>query len=316
LDINGEGLCATRISAYTANTSNGLLKVLAATKAYSQLMMGESLVDLPLEVQQTLTKTLNAKASAHGNGYYAGYFCTKVGSESVIYMTFSEPISEETHTLLEIFSRNVAIAYDGLLLHEEIQNAQRDAIAALGNTIEKRGNECPLHLRRVGDVCALLAQHTGSNKHEVEIMRVAAALHDVGKFAIASEILQKPGPLSESEWLSAKTHAHEGYRVLSQSSSPVHALGAVIAHEHHERWDGSGYPRGLAGQSITLPGRIAAVADVLDSLVSSSPYKKAWTLDDAIAYIESHSGTRFDPALVTLLLANLNSVKKIYATAG
>jgi response regulator RpfG family c-di-GMP phosphodiesterase len=313
LDLHGEGLCASRVSAYTANAAQGQLKVLAATEAYSRLMVDEEVRNLPEGVQTAITRALLEKVSHHGERYYAGYFKTKAGSESLIYMEFAEAVSEQAHELLELFSRNVAITYDGLLLREDTETAQRTTICILGGAIEKRCNESSRHLQRVGDIAALLTAATGGTEQEVELMRVAATLHDVGKACIPDHILTKPGPLTPEEWATMQTHAQEGYALLSRSRSRVHTLGAQLAREHHERWDGSGYPAGLAGEAISLPGRITAVADVLDSLVCASCYKPAWPLAAALDYLQTASGTHFDPRLVDLILAQRQAIEAIYA---
>jgi len=315
LDLKGEGLCASHITAYTANSDRGHIRVLAATKAYAGLMIDEELANLPAEVQLALRRTLSEKASHHGDQYYAGYFCTQSGSESTIYMAFPEPIHEAARELLEVFSRNVAIAYDGLLLREDTACAQNDTISILGGAIEKRGGESTQnrHLQRVGDIAALLAAQSGANERDVELIRVAATLHDVGKARIPHEILTKPGPLAAEEWETMKTHAREGHALLSQSRSPLHQLAAVVAMEHHEHWDGSGYPQNLQGEQISQVGRIAAVADVLDCLINSSCYKSAWPLDDVFAYMNAHSSKHFDPALIALLNSNRLAIEKMYA---
>jgi response regulator RpfG family c-di-GMP phosphodiesterase len=314
LGLNGDGVCASRLSAYTACTDKGVLKVLAATQAYSELLVGEEVSHLPPDVQAALKRALDEKAGHHGPRHYAGYFRTVGGRESVIYMTFVEPISEEAQDLLEIFSSNVAIAYEGLLMHEDTKEAQQSTISVLGGAIERRGNGAPSpHLRRMGDVSALLAAELGVSDQDVELLRVAATLHDIGKTCIPDAILTKGAALTPEEWEIMKSHARKGYELLVDSTSQTHQMGAVIAHEHHEHWDGSGYPLGIKGEQINLYGRIVAVADVLDSLASESAYKAAWPLDDAIVYLQSHSGTRFDPKLVTLILSNRAEIEKIYA---
>ncbi|MDR7306543.1 DUF3369 domain-containing protein [Rhodoferax saidenbachensis] len=312
LDLNGEGLCASRVSAYTANSTEGQLKVLAATEAYSQLMVDEEVGNLPRSVQDAIARALLEKTSHHGERHYAGYFKTKAGSESLIYMEFDEPINDQARELLELFSRNVAITYDGLLLREDNQAVQRSTITLLSGAIERRCNESSLHPQRVGDLAALLAGKLGASDHEVELMRVAATLHDVGKVCIPDHILTKPGPLDAQEWETMKTHASEGHALLSRSRSRVHVLAAQIAHEHHEHWDGTGYPQGLKADAISLPGRIAAVADVLDSLASASCYKKAWPLAEALDYLNTESGRHFDPSLVALVNAHRADVENIY----
>ena len=312
LDLNGEGLCASRVSAYTANIGHGQLRVLAATSAYSQLMVADQVANLPPAVQAAIKRSLAEKASHHGERYYAGYFCTKAGSESLIYMEFPEAITEQAQELLELFSRNVAITYDSLLLRDETESTQRDTISILGGAIERRDSSSSRHPERVGDIAALLARLGGAPDAEVELIRVAATMHDVGKACIPDQILTKPGPLTDDEWTVMRTHASEGHTLLSQSNTRIHALGALIAREHHERWDGSGYPAGLAGAAISLPGRISAIADVLDSLVCASCYKPAWELTRALDYIRQESGKHFDPTLVNLLLAHLDDVQHIY----
>lgn len=313
LDLNGEGLCASRVSAYTANANEGQIKVLAATDAYSGLLVDAEMGSLPTAVQEAIRRALRDKASHHGERYYAGYFQTKAGSESLIYMEFAEPVSGQAHELLELFSRNVAITYDGLLLREDTEVAQRTTICILGSAIERRCSESSLHLHRVGDIAALLTEWTGGTEQDIELMRVAATLHDVGKACIPDHILTKPGPLTPEEWDVMRTHAAEGHAMLSHSRSRVHVLGAQIAHEHHEHWDGSGYPRGLAGDAISLAGRICAVADVLDSLVSSSCYKPAWPLETALAEVIRLAGTHLDPALVQLLQTHRPRIERVYA---
>lgn len=313
LNLNGEGLCASRTLAYTANSANGQMRVLAATHAYSQLMAGEDLNHLPPQVQEAFERVLKEKSSHYGERNYAGYFCTNAGSESVIYMEFPEPVNRTARELLEIFSQNVAITYDALLLREDIESSQRDTISILGGAIETRSSEHGHHIQRVGAIAALLASLDGAQEEEVNRIRMAASLHDVGKICVPDQILTKPGALTVQEWELMKTHAQEGHNLLSRSASRIHAMGATIAKEHHERWDGSGYPNGLSGENISLVGRITAIADVLDALVNASSYKKAWTLHDALAYLKAHAGTHFDPHLVTLLCASTRAVEEIYA---
>jgi response regulator RpfG family c-di-GMP phosphodiesterase len=313
LDLHGEGLCASRIAAYTANSCNGRIKVLAATDAFSRLLVDEEVSNLPLDIQEALHRTMRDKISHHGERHYAGYFRTKAGSESMIYMAFPEPISKPALDLLETFSSNVAIAYDGQLLREEMESAQRATISILAGSIETRTHESSMHLRRMGDVAALLAQQSGMGERDVELLRVAATLHDVGKACIADQILTKPGPLSEQEWTTMKMHSRIGHVMLSRSKLRLHEIAALIALEHHERWDGSGYPQGLAGKAISAEGRITAVADVLDCLVGASCYKAAWPLQKALDYLAQQSGQHFDPDLIALVSAQTHAIEKIYA---
>lgn len=312
LDLNAEGICAAWLSAYTPNSANGHIKVLAATQAFSQLLVDEEVHNLPTEVQTAMRHGLQEKISHYSDTYYAGYFRTKAGSESMIYMAFPEPISQEARELLELFARNVAITYDGLLLRDDLEQAQLETIAILGSTLERRSETSFPDMQRLGKFTAWLAQKAGCSERETALMRLAVFLHDVGKAEVPPEILTKPGPLTPEEWITMKGHSQLGQAMLAQSKSLVHEVAAVMAMEHHERWDGQGYPQGLSGEAISLAGRIAAVADVLDSLMNDTSYRPAWTIDQAINHILEGAGSHFDAALVAHVKAHIHDVKAIY----
>ena len=311
LDLNAEGLCASRLSAYTANSANGHIKVLAATKAFSGLLVDAEVSNLPAEVHAAIHLALRDKASHHADSFYAGYFKTQAGSESIIYMAFPEPINQPARELLELFSRNVAMTYDGLLLRDDLEQAQLETIAVLGCAIERRSVSTYTNVHRIGRLAALLATHAGCSERESELMRLAVFLHDVGKAAVPEHILTKPGPLSPDEWEVVNTHPRAGHAMLAQSKSHVHEVAAVMALQHHEHWDGTGHPQGLRADGISLAGRIAAIADVMDSLLNTCNYRDAWPLEKVCSYVAERSGKQFDPALVTTLTryrAELNAI--------
>ena len=313
LGLNAEGLCASRLSAYTANSANGHIKVLAATRAFSGLLVDEEVHNLPIQVQTAIRDALRDKVSHHADRFYAGYFKTQTGSESIIYMAFPEPINQPARELLELFSRNVAMTYDGLLLRDDLEQAQLETIAVLGGAIERRSASTFPQVHRIGRLAALLATHVGCSERESELMRLAVFLHDLGKAAVPEHILTKPGPLSTEEWAVVNAHPRAGYAMLAQSKSHVHEVAAIMALEHHEHWDGNGYPQGLRADGISLAGRIAAIADVMDSLLNICSYRDAWPLDKAFNYVTDQSGTQFDPALVALLVSHRAEVDAIYA---
>ena len=311
LDLHGEGLCASCSSAYTANSGDGRIQVLATTPGYAGLMADEEFRNLAQGVQDAIRNALKNRASSHAAHNYVGYFRTKAGSESVIYMEFPEPVSDDARELLEILARNIAITYDGLLLQESIALAQRNTIAILGGAIETRSQNGSGHRQKVGDIAALLALHCSFADGDVEMLRLAAALHDVGKVCVDANILTAPGPLTDEDWVAIKKHSQVGHDLLAQSGSAVHTLAATIALEHHERWDGTGYPRGLKGQEISLAGRIVAIADVLDSLTGVTSFRPAMSADDALEFIRTHSGSHFDPALVALVDKHAMSIRSL-----
>ena len=312
LGYQAQGLCASRVQAYAASASHGQLKVLAATSEYARLLVDEQIGELPEDVKLALEQALHSRQSHFAEDHCVAYYHSSAGSESVLYMRFSEPVDDEARELLKVFSVNVSLTYESLLLREEIEETQRSIVHIVGEAVERRAEEAGDHVSRVAELAALLGSATGMMPSDVEFMRQAAPLHDIGKLGIPDRVLNKPGRLDEREWEVVQSHARLGYELLSRSQRRILQLGAQIAHEHHERWDGQGYPRGLAGTQIGLPGRIVAIADVLDTLVSRRCYKEAWALDDALAFIAEQAGQRFDPELVALLLERKEAVRALY----
>jgi HD-GYP domain-containing protein (c-di-GMP phosphodiesterase class II) len=183
----------------------------------------------------------------------------------------------------------------------ELRATELEVIQRLGQAVESRDEETGDHIGRMSELCQGLALAAGMDPEEAEVLRHASAMHDVGKIAIPDAILRKPGPLTTAEWEVMKTHTTIGADLLAGSRSPLVQMGEVIARTHHERWDGGGYPAGLAGEDIPLVGRICAVCDVFDALISVRPYKRAWSVAEALAEIARESGQHFDPRLAALL---------------
>jgi len=184
----------------------------------------------------------------------------------------------------------------------ELDAARAEMLKRLAIAAEYRDDETFQHTERVGELAARIGAELGFSTAQVRILRAAAPLHDIGKLAIPDDILLKRGKLSPAEFEIIKTHTTRGAHLLSGSSSSVLQRASAIALSHHERWDGSGYPHGLAGERISLAGRIVAVADVFDALTHERPYKQPWTRERAIAEIRVGSGTQFDPAVVEAFL--------------
>jgi len=187
----------------------------------------------------------------------------------------------------------------------ELETARMDLLERLALAAEFRDYVTGRHTQRVGELAALLAAHLGMPEDEVELLRRAAPLHDVGKIGIPDAILLKPGRLSDDEYGTMKEHVDVGVRLLAQGQSELMVLAEEVALSHHERWDGSGYPRGLAGDEIPLVGQIVAVADVFDTLINVRPYKSAWPVETAVAEIRRKSGSWFSPRLVEAFMTVL-----------
>ena len=195
------------------------------------------------------------------------------------------------------------------LLNQEIITTQRELIFTVGEICETRSHETGLHVKRVAEYSFLLATLCGCQ--EAELIRQASPMHDIGKVAIPDHILNKPGKLDSDEWEIMKTHSSLGFEMLSVSQRPLLLMAATIAHEHHEKWNGEGYPRGLAGEAIDIAGRITAVADVFDALSSERCYKVGWDLDKILLYFDQERAKHFDPTLVDLLFEHLDQFIEI-----
>jgi len=187
-------------------------------------------------------------------------------------------------------------------MNEELFNeAELEAAQRLALACEFRDDDTNQHAQRVGRTAGVLAAELGLPADEIELIRHAAPLHDIGKIGIADSILLKPGRLRPDEIAVMQTHTLIGSQILSGSSSRLLQMGEVIARTHHERWDGRGYPVGIAGTDIPITGRLTAVADVFDALNFSRPYKEAWPLDAALAEMVLAAGRQLDPEIVGIL---------------
>ncbi len=191
-------------------------------------------------------------------------------------------------------------------LNLEIEDTQREVIHIMGSVAEERSPETGLHVSRVAEFSTLLARLSGVNEDQCELIRAASPMHDIGKIGIPDSILTKPGKLTAEEWEIMKTHSELGYKMLKTSNRPMLKTAAIISLEHHEKWDGSGYPKGLAGEEITLFGRITALSDVFDALCSERYYKEAWPIEKVLMHIRAESGQHFDPSLVDLFFDNIH----------
>ena len=189
----------------------------------------------------------------------------------------------------------------------ELEIAQAETVRRLSMAVEFRDEDTGAHIERIGRFSTLLAEQIGLEEELCERMSHAAPLHDVGKVAIPDAILLKPGKLTAQERAIVETHAEEGHRLLKGSSSAILDLAATIALSHHEKWDGSGYPRGVVGEAIPIEGRIVAIADVFDALTSDRVYRKAFAVDEAVAMMRNERGKHFDPVLLDAFMEVLGS---------
>jgi putative two-component system response regulator len=197
--------------------------------------------------------------------------------------------------------------------NKELQEAQQELIHRLVLASEFRDYETANHIIRISYFSYELGKAMGLSERELDLLLHASTMHDIGKVGIPDSILLKPGKLNQQEWEIMQTHTTKGAQILSGSSFEFIKMAEDIALTHHEKWDGTGYPQGLKGDEIPLVGRITAICDVFDALVSERPYKKAWSIEKALAEIRSNSGTHFDEVLVEKFFSILPVILEIQA---
>jgi len=301
-------------SGLTASGIEGQSVVLAGTGQFGRY------VDRPIsEIGTDLMQTALDRARSQPHGFYceggkcAWYFKSQTGSENFLYLEIAKELDENDHDLLELFFTNVSLAFDNLFLHKGIEDTQKEIIFHIAETMECRSAETGSHVRRVAEYARLLALKYGLGEEEAEMLKLASTPHDLGKIGIPDSILNKPGPLTPEEYLVIKTHVYRGHDLLNNSSSPIIRAAANIILQHHERWDGEGYPQGLQGEEIHIHGRIIGVADVFDALSNRRVYHEAWTWEAVFAHFREQRGRHFDPRLVDILLENQEAFKAIWA---
>ncbi|MBF0424290.1 MAG: response regulator [Magnetococcales bacterium] len=195
---------------------------------------------------------------------------------------------------------------------EELNSTQLEIIRRLGRAAEFKDNETGLHVIRMSHYCRILAPRAGLSAEETEVLFLAAPMHDIGKIGIPDGILLKPSALDHEEMLVMRRHPGIGAGIIGRHNSILLETARQVALTHHEKWDGTGYPRGLAGNDIPIVGRITAVADVFDALTSTRPYKAPWSLERTLDWMQGERGRHFDPALIDYFVQNLHEIMKIY----
>ena len=197
---------------------------------------------------------------------------------------------------------------ENILLTKEIRETQREVVFTMGSIAELRSKETGNHVKRVAKYSQILALHYGLSEEEAAVLEEASPMHDIGKVAIPDDILNKPGRHTVEEFKIMKGHARLGYEMIKDSERPLMKTASIVAHEHHEKWDGSGYPRGLSGENIHIYGRITAIADVFDALGSERAYKKAWDDEKIFTLLKEEKGKHFDPTLIDIFFKNLDEI--------
>ncbi|MCK5295103.1 MAG: DUF3369 domain-containing protein [Arcobacteraceae bacterium] len=308
LDLK-HGLSTRKInSGFFATLEDGQFKLLATTGEFKDC---DDYNIMTPEAFDLLNRAYEEKKSFFDGTAYVGFFESTNKKSIFLYLNGCERLGTVDRDLLQVFANNIAIAFENICLNDEILQTQSEIVETLGDIIEAHSEDTAQHVHRVAKVSYILAKAYGLSQEEANLFRMASPMHDVGKIAIADAIIGKDGLLTDEEYTEIKRHAQEGWRLLKGSNREIMKIAATIAYEHHEKWDGSGYPRGIKGKEIHIYGRITAIADVFDALGQVRSYKTAWPLEDILELFKRESGKHFEPKLVDLFFENLDEIKAI-----
>ncbi len=282
--------------------------IVAATEKYRGLI-GKNLKDID-DLQEVYSWLKQHNSTLQEINYINnGLIIKKNGKNSLNNYIFIEGDQELYDIdLINLFMTNYSVALDNFILNNMISNTQREIIMTFGKVIEKHFEDTDSHVRRISDMMYRFALLNNFSYSESEMLKIASTMHDIGKIAIPDAILKKKDRLTTEEFEIIKTHATIGYQILCESNLDILKRAAEIALNHHEKWDGTGYPNGLKGRSIPLSARIMAIIDVFDAMTHKRCYKDAAPVSVAIAYLVENKGRHFDPALVDIFVYNLEEV--------
>lgn len=250
--------------------------------------------------------TANADKATLTKAYSVG------GSDYIRKPFFKEELLARVNTRLSLRDYEKNLEQKVQERTEEISQTQVQLVNVLGGIAEGHSKETYHHVQRVTDFTCRLAQLSGINQPEAKLLKDAASLHDIGKLGIKDNILYKDGVLTKKEFKEMQKHAQVGANMLKQSSLPLFKVATIVAEQHHEKYDGTGYPNRLKGEEIHIYGRIVAIADVFDALSFKRSYKESWSTEEVLVYFKEMRGKHFDPQLIDLFFDNLNDFLAIY----
>ncbi len=273
------------------------------TSSYPKVLGRDTLK--PAQLPDSMKGIIQQAIDSQANVFHERRLVIFCGNPSLTTLFFVEGVrnfSNIDRGLLSLFAGNIVVALENIRLNEVLSDSNKEVIYRLSEVMETHSEETGHHVKRVALYCELLAQLAGLSDEEADVIKQASPLHDIGKVGVPDSVLNKQGQLNPDEWEVMKTHAQMGHDILTGSGNQLLDAAAQIARSHHEKWDGSGYPQGLAGEDIPIFGRIAALADVFDALGSGRCYKQPWPLEEILDFIKAQSGSHLDPYLVELLI--------------
>lgn len=233
------------------------------------------------------------------------------GKLELLLMDTANRLNETNRSLEEEIVRRASVERELQLTNRELASTQKEIMRTLAEVVEYRSRETALHVARVSEYSRIIAQGLGCQAEFINRLADAAPMHDLGKVAMGDDLLNKQGPLTAEEQKLMQSHTLIGYNLLKKSEQPLLQLAAIIALEHHEHWDGQGYPLGKKGEDISLAGRIVCLCDVFDALSVDRPYKNAWSIDRILEYLKAERGRMFDPRLVDVFFLQIDEILSV-----
>lgn len=287
-------------------------KIIAGTGRFSDYAGKSLTVDQYNKMSHLFDGVFASKSHYETKDQYLSYYKSIDIIENYIYFEGLSNLDSNEKKLFKILISNLSVAVDNIALNEKLVQTQSELINRLSEVIEVRSEETASHVDRVSSIAYLLANKIGMAEDDAILLKTVAPLHDVGKIGISEKILNKPGKLTDDEYAIMKEHAMIGYRILKGSGLELLEAGAQVAREHHEHWNGNGYPDGISGENISINGRITIIADVFDALSHDRVYKKAWPFEEVMTFMKEQSGKMFDPRLIVALLESENQLRELY----
>lgn len=300
----GSAVLVDEMHGFAARVDEGALNIVNASGSFADLQGALDLANLPDSTAVALKEAMEQHSTIINDHSFTAVCSDESDLATVLHLDEMSHLEEVEQDLVDVFLRNVSMALQNVRLRQDIEAAQKDMVYMLANALETRSGETGNHVKRVALFCRRLSELMGLDEDEIETVFLAAPLHDIGKIGVPDAILNKPGRLTDEERAVMERHAPLGYRMLSGSRHALLQAGAMIARDHHENWDGTGYPDKRAGEDIHIYGRIAAIADVFDALTSARVYKPAWPYEKVRDFLEEQRGKKFDPKITDLFLAH------------
>ncbi len=298
----GTSLCVLDIDGTIVSANENFSKTL---NCQTEELIGQSFSDMVLDCKDFNERVLT---KVHEQGFSSRVIriANQPGYERTL-STVIVGIHDEAGGLrsLMVLSQDIS---DSVKLNQNIIESQKELIYVMGEVVENRSQETGMHIKRVAQISELLAEKYGLSSEHVQMIKIASPMHDIGKIGIPDNILHKPGKLSSEEYLTMQGHASMGYNMLNKLDRPLISMAAIIAYQHHEHYNGKGYPLGLKGENIAIEARIVGLVDVFDALGCERSYKKPWTDEKILDYLISKRGEQFDPELIDLFVQNLEEI--------